>query len=205
MVVIEENRCRAGSGFLPHRERKWLVSEGDVGKSRREGSFEGILVTLNRWIVIAMMAVMVLLVFMNVVSRYIFNHSIIWAEEVSQYLMVWVAFLGAGLALRQGRHVAVEMLQDRLPPTARRMTRHLVALLLIVFMGILTVLGFQFAHFAWDQETPVLNIPLGIPYLAVPIGALLLVIHLFFLYRAYIDRRYEAMENLEAEIDEEAL
>jgi len=181
------------------------VSEGDVGKSRREGSFERVLVTLNRWIVIAMMAVMVLLVFMNVVSRYIFNHSIIWAEEVSQYLMVWVAFLGAGLALRQGRHVAVEMLQDRLPATARRMTRHLVALLLIVFMGILTVLGFQFAHFAWDQETPVLNIPTGIPYLAVPIGALLLGIHFFFLYRAYIDRRYETPESLETEIDEEAL
>jgi len=181
------------------------VSEGDVGKSRREGSFERVMVTLNRWIVIAMMAVMVLLVFMNVVSRYIFNHSIIWAEEVSQYLMVWVAFLGAGLALRQGRHVAVEMLQDRLPPTARRMTRHLVALLLIVFMGILTVLGFRFAHFAWDQETPVLNIPQGIPYLAVPIGALLLVMHFFFLYQAYIDRRYDTPENLEAEIDEEAL
>jgi TRAP-type C4-dicarboxylate transport system permease small subunit len=181
------------------------VSEGDVGKSRRGGSFERVLVTLNRWIVIAMMAVMVLLVFMNVVSRYIFNHSIIWAEEVSQYLMVWVAFLGAGLALREGRHVAIEMLQDRLPSTARRMTRHLVALLLIVFMGILTVLGFQFAHFAWDQETPVLNIPLGIPYLAVPIGALLLVMHFFFLYRAYIDRRYDTPENLEAEIDEEAL
>jgi TRAP-type C4-dicarboxylate transport system permease small subunit len=181
------------------------VSEGDVGKSRRGGSFERVLVTLNRWIVIAMMAVMVLLVFMNVVSRYIFNHSIIWAEEVSQYLMIWVAFLGAGLALRQGRHVAVEMLQDRLPPTARRMTRHLVALLLILFMGILTVLGFRFAHFAWDQETPVLNIPLGVPYLAVPIGALLLVIHLFFLYRAYIDRHYDTPENLEAEIDEEAL
>lgn len=163
------------------------------------------MVTVNQWIVIAMMAVMATLVFMNVVSRYIFNHSIIWAEEVSQYLMVWVAFLGAGLALRQGRHVAIEILQDRLPSIARRMTRHLVALLLIVFMGILIVLGFQFAYFAWDQETPVLNIPMGIPYLVVPIGALLLMIHLFFLYRAYIDRRYDAPESLEAEIDEEAL
>jgi TRAP-type transport system small permease protein len=181
------------------------VSEGDVGKYRREGTFERVLVTLNRWIVIAMMAVMVVLVFMNVVCRYIFNFSIIWAEEVSQYLMIWVAFLAAGLALRQGRHVAIEMLQDRLPPTARRMTRHLVALLLIVFMGILTVLGFRFARFAWDQESPVLNIPLGIPYLAVPIGALLLMIHLFFLYRAYLDGRYEAAESLEAEIDEEVL
>jgi TRAP-type C4-dicarboxylate transport system permease small subunit len=181
------------------------VSEADVGKSRREGTSERVIVTMNRWIVIAMMAVMATLVFMNVVSRYIFNHSIIWAEEVSQYLMVWVAFLGAGLALRQGRHVAIEILQDRLPSRARRMTRHLVALLLIVFMGILIVLGFQFARFAWDQETPVLNIPLGIPYLAVPIGALLLLIHLFFLYRAYIDGHYDTPESLEAEIDEEVL
>lgn len=181
------------------------MSEGDAGKSCREGTFERVMITGNRWIVIAMMAVMATLVFMNVVSRYIFNHSIIWAEEMSQYLMVWVAFLGAGLALRQGRHVAIEILQDRLPSTARRMTRHLVALLLIVFMGILIVLGFQFARFAWDQETPVLNIPLGIPYLAVPIGALLLLIHLFFLYRAYIDGCYEAPESLEAEMDEEAL
>jgi len=181
------------------------VSEADVDKSRREGSFERVIVTVNRWIVISMMAVMATLVFMNVVSRYIFNHSIIWAEEVSQYLMVWVAFLGAGLALRQGRHVAIEILQDRLPSRARRMTRHLVALLLILFMGILIVLGFQFARFAWDQETPVLNIPLGIPYLAVPIGALLLLIHLFFLYRAYIDGHYDTPESLEAEIDEEVL
>lgn len=181
------------------------MSDGDVGKSRREGTFERVMVAVNRWIVIAMMAVMATLVFMNVVSRYIFNHSIIWAEEVSQYLMIWVAFLGAGLALRQGRHVAIEILQDRLPSTARRMTRHLVALLLIVFMGVLIVLGFQFARFAWDQETPVLNIPLGIPYMAVPIGALLLLIHLFFLYRAYIDGRYDVPENLEAEIDEEVL
>jgi TRAP-type C4-dicarboxylate transport system permease small subunit len=181
------------------------MSEGDVGKPRREGTFERVMVAVNRWIVIAMMAVMATLVFMNVVSRYIFNHSIIWAEEVSQYLMVWVAFLGAGLALRQGRHVAIEILQDRLPSTARRMTRHLVALLLIVFMGVLIVLGFQFARFAWDQETPVLNIPLGIPYMAVPIGALLLLIHLFFLYRAYIDGRYDVPESLEAEIDEEVL
>lgn len=181
------------------------MSEGDVGKSRREGTFERVMVAVNRWIVIAMMAVMATLVFMNVVSRYIFNHSIIWAEEVSQYLMVWVAFLGAGLALRQGRHVAIEILQDRLPSIARRMTRHLVALLLIVFMGVLIVLGFQFTRFAWDQETPVLNIPLGIPYMAVPIGALLLLIHLFFLYRAYIDGRYDVPESLEAEIDEEVL
>jgi TRAP-type C4-dicarboxylate transport system permease small subunit len=178
------------------------MSETEVCKSRREGAFERIVVTVNRWIIIAMMVVMATLVFVNVVCRYVLGFSIIWAEELSQYLMVWVAFLAAGLALREGRHVAVEMLQDRLGSKARRVTRHLIALLLIVFMGILIVLGLQFVHFTWDHETPVMNIPLGIPYLAVPIGALLLLIHLFFVYRAYIDGRFETPESLEAEIDE---
>ena len=181
------------------------MAQRNPGDSYRERRFERVLVAFNRWIVIAMMAAMATLVFFNVVSRYVFNHSFIWAEEVSQYLMVWVAFLGAGLALRQGRHVAIEFLQDRLTPTARSLTRHLVALLLIAFMGILIVLGFQFARFAWDQETPVLNISLGIPYLAVPIGALLLLIHFLFLYRDYIDRRYETPESLEADVDEEVI
>ena len=179
------------------------MSEGDVSKSAREGTFEQVMVTVNRWIVIVMMAVMATLVFTNVVCRYVLNFSIVWAEELSQYLMVWVAFLSAGLALRQGRHVAIEFLQDHLPSTARKMMRHLVTLMLIVFMGILIVLGFQFARFAWDQETPVMNIPLGIPYLAVPIGALLLLIHIFFIYQAYVDGRFEAPESLEPEIDEE--
>ncbi len=181
------------------------MSEGDVGKSSHGGTFERVVVTANRWIIIAMMVVMAALVFMNVVCRYVFNFSIIWAEELSQYLMVWVAFLAAGLALREGRHVAIEMLQDRLPSKARRMTRHLVALVVIVFMGVLVVLGFQFVLFAWDQESPVMNIPLGIPYLAVPVGALLLLIHIFFIYRAYIDGRFEASESLEAKVDEKEM
>ena len=80
-----------------------------------ESRFERYLVAANRAIIFLMMAVMATLVFVNVVTRYVFNFSIIWAEEVSQYLMIWIAYLGAGLALREGRHVAVEMLQDRLP------------------------------------------------------------------------------------------
>ena len=72
-------------------------------------------VRVNQWLVVALMGSMAMLVFVNVITRYVFNFSIIWAEEFSQYLMIWIAYLGAGLALREGRHVAVEMLQDRCP------------------------------------------------------------------------------------------
>lgn len=167
-----------------------------------DNRFERYLVAANRVIIFAMMAVMTTLVFVNVVTRYVFNFSIIWAEEVSQYLMIWIAYLGAGLALREGRHVAVEMLQDRLPTAAGRRLRMAVGGLVLLFLGVVTVLGFQFAVFVWNQETPVLNISLGIPTLAIPIGALLFALHLLLMFRHYVGKQYTpglVLEDLSGE------
>lgn len=169
---------------------------------RTVGSLEAAFLALNRGLIILMAVAMVAMVFANVVSRYVWNHSFIWAEELSQYLMVWITFLGAGLALREGRHVAVELLQDRFATPTKRRLRHLVMLLVILFLVALVILGFQFCVFAWDQETPVMNIPQGIPYLSVPIGALITLVHIGFIYQDYVAGRVEVPESLEAPLAE---
>ncbi len=169
-----------------------------------ESRFERYLVAANRAVIFVMMAVMATLVFVNVITRYVYNFSIIWAEEVSQYLMIWIAYLGAGLALREGRHVAVEILQDRLPVILSRKVRMAVGGLLLAFLGIVTVLGFQYAVFVWSQETPVLNISLGIPSLAIPVGALLFAVHLLFMFRQYVGKQYAPGVVLEDLSGEEA-
>jgi TRAP-type transport system small permease protein len=169
-----------------------------------ESRFERYFLAANRAVIFLMMAVMTTLVFGNVVARYAFNFSIIWAEEVSQYLMIWIAYLGAGLALREGRHVALEMLHDRLPVALGRKVRIVVGGLLLAFLGVVTVLGFQFAVFVWNQETPVLNISLGIPSLAIPIGTLLFAAHLVLMFRNYADRRFTPGLILEDLSGEEA-
>ena len=99
-------------------------------RPRRAARIEAVFVRLNQALIIAMMAVMIALVFTNVVCRYVLNFSIIWAEELSQYLMVWITFLGAGLAMREGRHVAVEMLQDALPARASHTLRIVVGVIM---------------------------------------------------------------------------
>lgn len=154
-------------------------------------------VTANRWLIVAMMAAMVTLVFANVVTRYVFNWSIIWAEELSQYLMVWIAYVGAGLALREGRHVSVELLQDALPDRARAALRAAVGIGILAFMAVLSWLGVEFARFAWDQETPVMQIPQGLAYLAIPVGAGVFLVHLAFFFRSFVARRFEESEPLE--------
>jgi TRAP-type C4-dicarboxylate transport system permease small subunit len=147
------------------------------------------------------MASMALLVFVNVVTRYLFNHSIIWVEELTQFQMIWVAYLGAGLALREGRHVAVDTLQDWLPALPRKLLRTAIAVAVAVFLAVLVVLGLQIAAFTWNQETPVMGLPTGVPYLAVPLGAAACLLHLVVFWRRFVEREFEHPQDLAGDDD----
>src|SRR3954451_16946097 len=68
----------------------------------------------------ACLAAMVVLVFTNVVMRYLFNSGIPTSEELSRWLLVWLTFLGAVVALREHAHLGVDTLVRRLSPTGKR-------------------------------------------------------------------------------------
>lgn len=165
---------------------------------RRLAAAEAAFVRVNQWLVIALMGVMATLVFANVVARYLFNYSLIWVEELTQYQMIWIAYLGAGLALREGRHVAVDLFEQALPPRLRRSLRAALGLAMVAFLAALAFLGVRIAQFTWDQETPVLNIPAGVPYLGVPIGAAMCALHLVLVFRDFVEKRFEHGDALEA-------
>jgi TRAP-type C4-dicarboxylate transport system permease small subunit len=158
-------------------------------RTRALAVFEARLVSANRWVLIALMAAMAVLVFANVVSRYLLNYSIIWVEELTRYMMVWVGFLGAGLVLRLGAHIALEAFQDLLPSRAARALRAGIVVLLGATFASMTWLGARYAAFAWEQETPVLNWSTGAVYLAIPIGSALLLAHLVFIAKGYVRAR----------------
>jgi TRAP-type C4-dicarboxylate transport system permease small subunit len=161
---------------------------------------EGALVAANRWVLIVLMGVMAVLVFANVVLRYAFNNSIVWVEELTRYMMVWVGFLGSGLVLRYGAHIAVEAFQDILPTPVARALRAVIALLLAGTFAWMTWLGIRYVGFAWDQETPILQWRTGLVYLAVPIGSALMFVHLLFVARNFVlERKFVKDEHFGAE------
>jgi TRAP-type C4-dicarboxylate transport system permease small subunit len=158
--------------------------------------FEHGFVRINQALIIMLMASMAVLVFANVVMRYVFNQSIFWVEEFTQIQMIWVAYLGAGLALREGRHVAVDMLQDLLPAPLRKLVRVCIAVSIALFLLTLMVLGVQIAEFTWSQETPAMGLPSGLPYLGIPIGAAAMLLHLLLFWRQFIAREFEQSEEI---------
>jgi TRAP-type C4-dicarboxylate transport system permease small subunit len=164
-------------------------------------AFDRILLSLNRWLVIVILAAMALMVFANVALRFLTDASILWVEEVSRYLMIWLTFLGAGLVLRYGGHIGIDNLQDAFPRQAHYI-RALIFLLLLGFFSFMVWIGFRYAALTWGQTTPVMEIPVGIVYLAMPVGFMLLILHLLLMAGPYIAKRRFIVD---AEFDPESV
>ena len=152
----------------------------------------------NRLVCGALLAASCALVFANVVLRYGFGQSLAWAEEVSRYLVVWLSFLASGLALREGAHIAVETLPDALPAGAARVTRLAVVMLVAGFLGLLAWWGWGYAIFAWAQRSPVLRLSMGMVYLAIPVGAALMLVHLALVAPGFVRRARSEAEKVAA-------
>ncbi len=144
-------------------------------------------IAANRWVVVLLLGITVVLVIANVFARYVFSYSLTWVEEVSRYLMIWSAMLGCGLALRIGGHIAVETLAGVVPRAAAKVIRATIVAIVGVTLVALIWLGIEYVDFAWEQETPVLGLSFGRIYLAIPIGALLMLIHLALVAKSWIN------------------
>ena len=164
-------------------------------------TFDNALLKLNRWVVIIILAAMAMMVFANVALRFLTDESILWVEEVSRYLMIWLTFLGAGLVMRYGGHIGIDTLQDSFPRHAV-LVRWIVVLLLLGFFGFMVWIGSRYAMLTWEQTTPVLQIPVGIVYLAMPVGFGLLIVHLLLMAGPFIARREFIVD---AEFDPESV
>lgn len=99
---------------------------------------------LIEWLMAVALAVMVVLVFGNVMLRYLFNTGIAAAEEVARLMFVWLIFLGAILALRRHAHLGVEIVQAHLPPAVRRICAIISHLLMLYGLWL-------FLYGSWTQ------------------------------------------------------
>jgi len=122
---------------------------------------------------------MCLVTFAQVFFRFVIVHSLPWSEEFSRYSLVWASFLGASIALKRGLHIGVEAVIGKLPEGKRRSIYLITLVLLLLFLFTVMVKGFQLAQFNMRQSSPAMRIPMGFPYLAIPVGSLLMMIHLF--------------------------
>jgi TRAP-type C4-dicarboxylate transport system permease small subunit len=110
------------------------------------------------------LAVMVVLVFGNVVLRYAFNSGITVSEEVSRWLFVWLTFMGAVVALRERAHLGSDMLVSRLGPTGKKVCLVTGQLLMLYIIYLLFMGSWQQAQINAEVHAPVTGASVAIFY-----------------------------------------
>lgn len=96
-----------------------------------------------RFLTGAMFATIVTLTIAQVAFRYLLDSPLIWSEELSKLLLVWMVFLGAAAVTFDGKHLDVDVVFGTLPPLLRRLVRHLNLAMALFFLGAL-------AWFSWE-------------------------------------------------------
>ena len=121
------------------------------------------------------LAVIVVLSFSQVVSRYVFSFSISWAQELVTYLLVWLVFMGCCMGLRDNEVAALTFVVDKLSPNMKKTARILVQVLLIMFC----VVGFwanqEIIANMWNKKSSILRMNLGYVSLAFSVSNVIII------------------------------
>jgi len=118
---------------------------------------------INLLIALAL-AAMVVLVFGNVVLRYVFNSGIAVSEELSRWLFVWITFLGAVAAIKENAHLGTDMLVSRLSVRGKKVCMVAGHVLMLYITWLFFDGSWQQMKINWDVEAPVTGASMGIFY-----------------------------------------
>ena len=127
--------------------------------------------------VIAGIGLMLIIIFLQVISRYFFGYTASYSEELSRYLFVWVVFLSLPVVSRQGGHMAVGLLTEKFTGKKLRLVQIIAGVCSIAFLAIMCYQGVRMYFLASWQTSPAMEIPMSYVYISIPLGcgAMLLV------------------------------
>jgi len=124
-----------------------------------------------------LLVMMSFFVLLQVFSRYLFNFSFVWAEELVRYLMIWMVMIGASLVQSKNDHIRIDFFPLLAGPKGRRIMETFFRLCTLLFLVIILIKGIKIAYFNRLFESSGLRISMFWPTLAIPIGALLMGVY----------------------------
>lgn len=135
------------------------------------------------------MALIVGIMIAQVFARYVIGDSLIWAEELCRYLLIWQTFLVLGVAYSKGEFISLDFLPSALPPRGQWILRAIMAVPILVFLGVIAWFGYDFSSrfdrqtipaldFIWTSLTgEALGLSIRYVYVSVTVGLVLMGLH----------------------------
>ena len=133
---------------------------------------------IEEGVIALLLAAMTGVTFMQVVARYVFNYSFVWAVELTGVLFAWLIFLGMSYGVRVGAHIGVDALVRALGPRAARVVGIVAAACCVAYAVIVAIGGTQYVRKMHEVGILMQDLPFEqwIPRLVLPLGFALLAL-----------------------------
>lgn len=142
-----------------------MHSSGESKKTIFDKAIEGLLGSL--------IILMTLVIFSQILCRYVFNASLAWSEELARCMQIWLAFLGAALAVRRSSYIGMTELINKFPPKVFKVFQLVGDLAVLGFSVFCAYQGFSICSRIQYQTLPMLGMKMSYLYLAMPVSAVI--------------------------------
>ena len=113
----------------------------------------------------------------QIISRFVFKHSIVWANEASCFLFVYVVFLGAFILIRDKGFIRMDLIQSKIPAKGRFVYDLLLQILVIVYAVVFLIYGFEFAQRNAIQVSGAMHLPMNVVYMIMPVSGFFMILY----------------------------
>lgn len=126
------------------------------------------------YFIFSLLSLMSIVIFLQVLFRYVIKYSLPWSEELARYLFVWLSLMGAAAGVKKNAHFGVDMVVKKLKPRSQHILKIVGSWFILCFLGVVLFEGFQLTIRNWTQYSPAMRIPMSFPYAAIPFSSFIM-------------------------------
>ena len=152
------------------------IADPAAPRSRGFAAFDRAIAWLTELPAAALVLIETVILFAGVVSRYVFNAPLTWSDELASILFLWLAMLGAVVALRRGEHMRLTTFVNLMPPRRRAWVETFCTCIVALFVGLLLWPAYEHFVDQWVVTTPALEWHDGMRVAAIGVGAVLMLV-----------------------------
>lgn len=129
------------------------------------------------WFAIICMVILTIIVFIDVILRYIFKQGFPWTQEVATLMLVWFSFIGMAIGVLEKIHISIEMFTSKLPERAINALESFNHILIAIFGGAMVYFGIVIMDMTKLSTMPATKLPSSVLYVILPLSGVLVLLN----------------------------
>jgi TRAP-type transport system small permease protein len=138
-----------------------------------------------RYLIGGALLVIVIITILQVIARFVFDSPLTWTDELGRFILIWMVFIGAAIVSYDDKHMAVEVVQEKMSPKVKLISSLIMRVMILIFLAITAYSSIELVKVSHYLSSGALEIPFSYWRVAAPVGCILMSI--FIIIRSVTD------------------